>query len=348
MKVLGWKFAGEVPHNDIVQGIIPSSGMTFLVAPNEDERRAIVADLAVAVAGGNVGAVVPDGKKPGDGWRLDSGFLRIATCDACGVAIIGACGDGDIKAAMAWRGVKANPPIAVSTAPKNDIVSARLHDLRHEINVGLVIVAADWSRGVDEIKRVLNYLGDFAALVVSATEPPATMIRDGSRVLRVADGSLTLSHPATATPWARSFTLEPVRMTSGQAHGVRSTGDAASVPQFAPVAPDAPQPREAYAGHVVCWRSVFGLHPSEPSRWPEGAHFEEQPFEAARAASEIDGRVQIIVALGPESKLDPKEERRRVRTACEQFKISDRVDVGLAARTLLDARDVKGSIAPAA
>jgi hypothetical protein len=342
-KIMGWRLAGETTQSDLVNGLLPNSGLHFLVCADDDTRKAIVSDLAVSIAAGNVANIVQEAKKA-DGYRLSGGFLGLQAGETCGVAIIEATTQTDIDAAVAWRGIKSFPPIAVSTAPMNDIVSSRLHDLRSEMNVGLVLVLADWSRGVEEIKRILNYRGEFAVLVVSATKPPANVMQGDARVIRVENGQLSLAHPATATPWSRSFSLELIHMASGKAWGVRPGAEAVSVPQFAPAAPEpTPPPREAYAGTVIYWRSVFGLHPLEAERWPEGAIFAEQPYDAARAASEIEGRVEIILALGPESKLDPQEERRRVQTACEQFKIAQRVDVGIASRTLLDARDVRAA-----
>lgn len=349
-KILSWRLHGETPCRDLVAGLLPAHGQHFIIAPNEDERRAIVAGLSVAIAAGNVAADVVQESKKSDGWRLASGFLGLATGEPCGVAIVGAATQADIAVAAAFRGIKSRLPIATSTASKNDIVSARLHDLRSDMNVGLVVVTADWSRGVDEVKRIHNYRGDFAVLVVSATEPPESLVKSDAHVLRVENGELALAHPATATPWSVGFSLEPIKIGVGKAWGVRLSAEAVSVPQFAPGAEEAPQPREAYAGVVIyaVGARSYGLHPSEPARWPEGARFEEQPFEAARAASEIEGRVQIILALGPESKLDPKEERRRINTALAQFKIAQRVDVTIAAQKLLDARDVRDRIVPAA
>jgi hypothetical protein len=349
-KISGWKLMGESATHDLVAGVLPANGMHFLIAPNEDERRAIVADMCVAIASGNIGTLVQDGKKSIDGWRIESGFFGLDVGKQNGVAIIEAAGHTDVKTAAAWRGVKSDLPIAISTASKSDIVSARLHDLRGEMNVGLVIVAANWSRGVDEVKRILNYRGDFAVLVVSATEPPANVIGTETRVLRAENGQLSIAHPATAKPWSAPFTLEPIRMASGQAYGVRAGSEAASVPEIVRAAPEAPQPREAYAGVVVyaVGARSYGLHPSEAVRWPEGTIFAEQPEEVAEAAREIAGKVQIIVALGMDSKADANEERRRVQTACEMAKIGDRVDVGVASRTLLDARDVAGRTASAA
>lgn len=349
-KISGWKLMGESATHDLVAGVLPANGMHFLACENDDTRKAIVADLAAAIASGNIANLVQDGKKSTDGWRLESGFLGLATGERKGVAIVGAATWNDVKAAAAWRG-QDDLPIAVSTSHLSDIVSVRLHDLRHEINVGLVIVHADWSRGVGEIRRILNYRGDFAVLVVSADEPPANVIQADSRVLRVADGSLTLAHPKTAAPWARSFSLEAIKIEGGKAHGVRAGSEGASAPEFVMAAPEAPAPQEqpGYAGAIIYTvGALYGLHPSEAQRWPEGAIFVEKPQDVARAAKDIDGRVQVIVALAPDSKCDPNEERRRVQTACALASVGERVDVGLATRTLLDARDAKGRIAPAA
>ena len=243
-KIAGWRLHGETSCRDLIAGVLPANGMHFLVCAEDDTRRAIVADLAVSIAAGNMARDVVQEAKKADGWRIVGGFLGLQTGEPCGVAVIGSATQTDIDVAAAWRGIKSFPPIAVSAAPKNDIVSARLHDLRSEMDVGIVIVEADWSRGIDEVKRILNYRGDFAVLAVSATEPPANVMQDDSRVLRAQAGQLSIAHPAIAKPWSRSFSLEAIKIGGERAWGVRAGSEAVSVPEIAKPAPEGPQTQE--------------------------------------------------------------------------------------------------------
>ena len=145
-KIAGWHLHGKSSCRDLIAGLLPASGMHFLVCEDDDTREAIVADLAVAIAAGNTMASdIVRGTKKGEDHRIVGGFLGLDVCEGVGIAVVGATSQRDVDAASAWRGIKSDLPIAVSTTRLTDIVSARLHDLRHEINVGLVVVAADWS-----------------------------------------------------------------------------------------------------------------------------------------------------------------------------------------------------------
>jgi hypothetical protein len=339
-KISGWKLMGESATHDHVAGVLPASGLHFLVCTDDDTRRAVIADLAVAIAAGPMASeLVQEGKKA-DGWRMASGFLGVATGDQCGVAIIGAAKQSDIDAAAAWRAIKSPLPIAVSTAPKSDIVSARLHDLRYEINVGLVIVAADWSRGIDEIKRVLNYRGDFAVLVVSATEPPANVMQGDARVIRVDNGSLELAHPTTVTPWSRSFGLEAITINGERAWGVKPSAEAVMVPEFAPAVQEPAQPREHCSGTVVyaVGSGTFGLSQDEIASWPAGTSFASTPEAVVEAVHEVHGRVRVVVATVAGSKAGVAEEARRARTALEAAHLAGVCTVEVLERKLQDAR----------
>lgn len=157
-KIAGWRLYGESSCNDLIAGLLPANGMHFLVCADDDTRKAVVADMAVANASGNVGSIVQEAKKA-DGWRFASGFLGLEVGEAKGVAIIGAATWNDVKAAAAWRG-QDDLPIAVSTSHLNDVVSVRLHDFADAIKptpLGLVVVSANWSRGVEEVRRILNF-----------------------------------------------------------------------------------------------------------------------------------------------------------------------------------------------
>lgn len=60
--VHGWRLYGESPYSAsgspysaLVGGVLPARGVHFIVADDKEAARAIVADLAVAVAAGHVG-----------------------------------------------------------------------------------------------------------------------------------------------------------------------------------------------------------------------------------------------------------------------------------------------------
>lgn len=351
----GWIQHGDSNQRDLVKMLLPERGVHFMVSDDEGATRALTAELAAMVAGGDLVSMQDGGR---NNLRLQRGFMNLPTGKPRAVSVVGATDMDHINVAAALRNINTRLSIYVREDTKCDLAANGFGYKLRENDIALAIVAVDVGEkdGLELVRRYGMFANEATILIVTKSEPPKNLLSRETRVLRIVEGkgedrlTLTAEGEALKPGWSRNLELEAVDLGDGRvAYGLRSTGDAASVPQFAPAvqehAPAAPEP---YAGTVICWRSVFGLHPLEAARWPEGACFEEQPYEAARAASEIDGRVQVILTLGPESKLDPKEEIRRINTALAQFKIAQRVDVTIAAQKLLDARDARDRVVPAA
>lgn len=221
-EIQGWKFYGESTQSALVSGVLPQRGVHFIVADDKETARAIVADLCVAVAAGSMGGGLSE---PGQDRKRRSlaSFFGLGLGEGRGVAIIGATDLRSVTAAALGRGVQAKLPIAVSTAQQSDVISTSLHYMRREVasGVALVILAADFD-SAGAIQRVAAYRSDdYALLVVAPQEPPAALVQPDTHVMRVADGALSLMRPATINNWSRSFTVETIRLPSGEAQIVR-------------------------------------------------------------------------------------------------------------------------------
>jgi hypothetical protein len=347
----GWIQHGDSDQRDLVKMLLPERGVHFMVSKDSGATRALTAEMAVAVAGGELPSLQNGG---GENFRLLRGFMNLPVGKPRAVAVVGATDRDHINVAAALRCVTTQLPIYVRADAKRELAANGFGYKLRENNIALVIVAMNLGEkdGLDLARQYGIFANETCVLIVTPSEPPKHLLSPATRVMRIVDGmgeghlALEVEGEAIESGWGRDFSLEAVDMGDDRVAWIVRVESSSSQPPVARrAAPEAPQAKHelVYAGHVVYWRSGYGLHPLEAERWPEGAIFAEQPQDVALAAKEIDGRVQVIVALAPDSKCDPNEERRRVQTACALASIGERVDVGLASQTLLDARDVRAA-----
>lgn len=222
-----------------------------------------------------------------------AGFFGLTVGAAKGVAVIGGTDFRETRAAALARGVTSPLPIAFSEARQTDVVGTQLHRMRREKadGVALVILAADFS-GAGATQHVVDYRSDdYALLVVAPQEPPAALVEPDTHVLRVTADAIELVRPATLNGWKRGFTLETIRLPSGEAQIVRPDLSNSEPPivisraEPKPVA--APEPE--IAQHVILALGGYGLHPDEAKRWPAGAIFVRETKDAVAAASAVEG-----------------------------------------------------------
>jgi len=346
----GWIQHGDSNQRDLVKMLLPERGVHFMVSDDEGATRALTAELAVAVAGGDLASMQSG---VGRNFRLQRGFMNLPTGNPRDVTVVGATDMDHINVAAALRNINTRLPIFIRADAKCDLAGNGFGYKLREKGIALAIVAVDLGEkdGLDLARKYGMFANEACILIVTKSGPPKSLLSRETRVLRIVEGdkedhlTLTAEGEAIKSGWSRAVQMEAIDLGDERVARIAVTETASAYSPEA--AKPAPEPSlaalEPYSGTVVCWRSVFGLHPLEAARWPDGARFEEQPFEAARAASEIEGKVQIILALGLDSKADPKEERRRINTALAQFKIAQRVDVTIAAQKLLDARDVRAA-----
>jgi hypothetical protein len=169
--------------------------------------------------------------------------------------------------------------------------------------IGLVILAADFSRA-GEVRRVVDFKSDYyALLVVAAQEPPAALVEHDTHVLRVADGALSLVRPASVNNWSRGFSLETIRLPSGEAQIVRpdlsKTEPPIIIERAAPQPVPTPAPR--IEQHVILALGGYSLHPDEAKRWPEGAIFVRDINRTPPHGNSRPIRSAIFISTSPKS-----------------------------------------------
>ncbi len=343
--VQGWRYygespysAGDSPYSALVGGVLPARGVHFLVADDKEAARALVADLCIAIAAGNVGCGLsePDVK----GRRHDmAGFFGLTVGDAKGVAVIGGADFRGTRAAALARGVTSPLPIAFSEAKQTDVVSTQLHRMRRDMEggVALVIVAADFSHD-GGIRHVVSYRSDdYALLVVTPQEPPAALIERDTHVLRVTVDAIELVRPESLNGWRRGFTLETIRLPSGEAQIVKPDRSNAQPPIVITRAEPKPmaEPEPKIEQHVILALGGYGLHPGEAKRWPTGAIFVREPKDAVAAASAVEGVTQITLVQDHATKAVLNVEEARLRTAIGR-NLEKRVVVKVSDKQLLD------------
>ncbi|QGM97706.1 hypothetical protein [Methylocystis parvus] len=343
--VHGWRHYGESPYSAsgspysaLVSGVLPARGIHFLVVKDKTSARAVVADLAVAVAAGHVGCGLsePDAK----GKRHDmAGFFGLTVGAPKGVAVVGGTDFRGTRAASLARGVTSPLPIAFSEAKQSDVVGTQIHRMRRETagGVALVILAADFS-GPGAIQAVVDYRSDdYALLVVAPQEPPSALVEADTHVLRVTADAIELVRPESINGWRRGFTLEAIRLISGEAQIVRPDRSNAQPPivitRAEPIPAAAPEPE--IAQHVILALGGYGLHPGEAKRWPAGAIFVRETKDAVAAASAVDGVTQITLVQDHATKAVLHIEQSRLESAIGRD-LEKRVIVKVSDKQLLD------------
>jgi len=340
-----WDFHGESEQDELIAGLLPSRGVHHLIADKEVSR-SLAGEIAVAVAGGVLagGLSEPDavGRR-----RSTSGFFGCATGEPKGVAVIGATDRRTVIAASLARGVRTALPIALSRARTSDLLSVQLHRMRHEMagGVGLVIVAADFSRP-GEIQRVAAYRSDdYALLVIAPQEPPAALMEPNSHVLRVMNDALHLERPATLNGWKREFALETIIFPQGEAQIVKPNLFGAEPPivvvRAAPaLVASQPAPEPKITQRVVFAMTGNSIGEAERARWP-GHYFAQSVAEAVKAAqaASADGVTEITVVASHRGG-DAAGEARRVETALHAANLTAHAIVRVSEKQLLDPHAV--------
>jgi len=350
-KISGWDFYGSSRSK---HGFLPERGIHYITGPDDDVNMAIAAELAVAVAAGDVGGGLSAPDENGV-RHAKGGFFGQPIGGQGAVVVLTTRKDAmerAVEAAGLARGVTAPLPIAYA-APRNDAMARalaagefRLAVLRDALgDPALVIVdglnAATRMRH-DAVRGLTAVEEFFAAPVfVLAAEPLGVPSAHDSSALAVAGGVVTF-RPASGEGWARKFAVERIRLLDGEANVVRP-GEAADL---APKVTKAPKAAEQIVrGPNIVKRVVLALTgnsigEAERARWP-GHDFVTSvggAVDAVQAAS-ADGVTEIVIVASHRGG-DVRAEAHRVMTALHSAGLTDFALVRVSDVQLLDPHAV--------
>ncbi|MGJ0533087.1 MAG: hypothetical protein ACR65W_07470 [Methylocystis sp.] len=343
----GWIQHGDSNQRDLVKMLLPERGVHFMVSDDEDAARALTAELAVMVAGGDLASMQSGG---GKSFRLQRGFMNLPTGKPRAVSAVGATDMDHIKLAAALRNINTRLPIYVREDAKCDLAANGFGYKLRENDIALAIVAVDVGEkdGLELVRRYGMFSNEVAILIVTKSEPPKNLLYRETRVMRIVEGkgedqfTLTVDCEALKPGWSRELSLEAVDLGDGRmAWGVRNVTAGASAPQLAPATPKPAQAeREAHAGVVIyaVGSGTFGLSQDEIASWPAGTNFASTPEAVVEAVREVHGRVRVVVATVAGSKAGVAEEARRARTALEAAHLAGVCTVEVLERKLQDVR----------
>lgn len=347
-KISGWDFHGS-GHTE--HGFLPERGVHYICGADDAANMAIAANLAVAVAAGDVGGGLSEPDEDGVRHALGGFFGKAVGCQGA-VAVLTtrkAAMQRAIDAAALARGVTAPLPI-VFAAPRDSMASAlvsgelRLPTLRDTMEDNLLLVIVDGlsasPRARQDVVRGLKALEDFlgCAVFVVGREPLGIPSAHDSSTLEVADGVVTF-HSAAGEGWAHKFSLDRIRLLDGEADSARPSEAIALAPK---PAARAPKPAEQIVRapkivkRVVLAMTGNSIGDAERARWPEHG-FVRSVEEAVKAvqASSADGVTEIAVVASHRGG-DVRTEARRVTTALHSANLTDFAVVRVSDLRLLD------------
>lgn len=347
-KVSGWNFYGSGRDK---YNFLPERGFHCITGPYDAANMAIAAELAVAVAAGDVGGGLSERDK--DGMRATlGGFFGKPTGAPGGVAILTCRHDAmarAIEAAALARGAAGALAIAIAAlrtgmARSPTAGELRLPALREAMRDNIALVIIDGlsvsTRARYETVQSLASIEDYlaCAVFVIAANPIGIPSPHDSSELEVANGVVTF-HPAAGEGWARAFSLDRIRLLDGEELAVRPGEAVAFTPKATKALIKAPKPMAApepkIEQHVILALGGYGLHPGEAKRWPAGAIFVREPKDAVAAASAVEGVTQITLVRDHADKAVLHIEQARLEAAIGR-NLERRVVVKVSDKVLLD------------
>lgn len=332
-------------------GALPRQGVHFLIGDEGSGRSPIAADLAVAIAAGDVGCGLsqPDS---GGARRSLAGFFGHAAGAPANVAIIAdtrhaASISNAISAAALARGVVGALPISWASSNRfnsaDGVRAMAAHVARHGEVLSLVIVdELDFTDPEMALSVIAIQRSARCAVLVVCKEPPASLIVGETAVLETSNGVLTLAKPASGETWAREFSLDRIMVGDAEALAVRPGKVAAVAPSFKYVARTAPapksEPERPIVARVVLAFGADKITNAERARWPGFDGFVKHIGEAVLMVEQnsAKGRTEIIIAE-PARGWDVREEAQRLETELKTKGLLDAALVSVAKQRLLAA-----------
>ncbi|RTL88119.1 MAG: hypothetical protein EKK29_05970 [Hyphomicrobiales bacterium] len=301
-----WLCHGLFAQTDLLAGVLPRSGIHYVAGSDGEHRDAVLADLATAIASDAVtcGLSAPD---DGGSRTSLSGFFGLPTGAASGVAAITGKGRAEalsraVAANAAARGISRPLPIAVMAGYSAEASGFRLHELEqhfraeHGVGIGLLIVDLALPQG----ELLALQRPGRAILAVGESAPVA--LAQGSVVLAVSGGRMTLARPLDGKRWARSFELTtvdgvPVLAPGGEAPVAAIWQAAKPIAAPEPVAKE-PQPELPIVSRVALIISRGELAPEVRAKWADAGFTVVQSQDAAlpRPGEIVGGKREIVIA----------------------------------------------------
>lgn len=345
-----WTRHGRSP-TPLLAGVLPRTGVHFLIGDEKSGKSSIAADLAVAIVAGDVGCGL-GAPNSGGARRSLAGFFGHAAGAPSGVAIIAdtrhaASISNAIDAAALARGVVGALPISWITSNRlnsaDGLRDMAGHVSRHGDVLSLVIIDevsfADPEIGLSvlAIERSAR-----CAVLVICKEPPASLVLPATAVLETSNGVLTLAKAASGEQWAREFSLDRIMLGDVEAVAIKPGKVAAVAPNFKYVAPAVPvptsEPERPIVSRVVLIVSGDRRTSEERARWPGFDGFARSIGDAVLAVelNSAKGRTEIVIAE-PARGWDVREEAQRLETELKTKGLLDAALVSIAKQRLLAA-----------
>lgn len=345
-----WTYHGAPPATSLLAGILPRNGIHFLIGAEKSGKSSVAADIAVAVAAGDVGCGLSAPDSGGARASL-AGFFGHAVGAPAGVAIITDPKHAEsissaINAAALARGVTGSLPI--SWIASNRLHSADgLRDMagrvsRHLDGESLVIIDEidfadpEMSLSVQAIQRAAK-----CAVLVVCKKPLTSLLGADSIILETSDGVLTLAKSASGEPWAREFSLDRIILGDAEAVAVRSGKVAAFAPRYLYIMPAAPapklEPEKPIVARIVLAMSGAKITDEERARWPGYDGFVRNIGDAVLAVehNQANGRTEILIAE-PARGWDVRVEARRLETELKTKGLLDSAIINVAKQRMLE------------
>ncbi|MCW2284938.1 hypothetical protein M2323_002935 [Rhodoblastus acidophilus] len=315
-KIQGWTTHGETAQTKLLAGILPPRGIHALTGPDAATNTALAADLAVALAAGDVGCGL--GLPDANGTRASlAGFFGNSIGEPGGVAIIAANRGkmaAAVEAAALARGVTVALPIAIASA-SGDLRgltdgTVQLYRVRDELprHLRLLIVEAGVSH--DPIRRsalhsaltIAESVCGCAVLFVTQ-DWPAGIAGAESVVLEAATDRLTLAQPPVGVAgWTRAFRTSRILLAGREAIAIQPGAILPHTPNWKAVAPAAAPVPAAEVEREVTSRAVIfvtgrALTQEEIAPWAAYRNVRNEVDALPNAGEPNDGGVREIVIV---------------------------------------------------
>lgn len=316
-KIPGWTLYSEPAPTALLASIMPAQGVHVLAGHDAATDAALAADLAVALAAGDVGCGL--GLPDANGVRATlSGFFGQRCGEPVGVAILASnrtAMERTVEAAAKARGTAASLPIAIAQTD-GDLQTlingtCAVHRVRDGLPRALRLVIIEAGASATSARRAAvrgaalaaESVGGCAVLVVTQCGP-AGLADVGGVVMEATADSLALAQaPEGVAGWTRAFKTQRILLAGGgealaiqpgavQPHKPRWK----AIPPFvasAPVVKPEPEITERYVSFVT----GRNLGPDELAPWT-GFHVVRDEHDALPAAEDADeGGVREIILV---------------------------------------------------
>lgn len=285
-----WSQIGKYKETKLLAGTLPRHGISYITGAHTPGKTAIIADLVVALAAGDLGCGL--GLDSSGTRQSLSGWFGNAVGSPSRIAVACPLEELDatraaIEACALARGVTGPLPIVI-WGQHGDFVATlrdgtvRWHEARDELGVLDLIVVAGASFGEphEHRKLVLALHSMVSAtkspILVSVDTLPADQADLAQAILDTssdgAGGVLTLAKPPAGAGWSRRHELARVRLGTVEAVVASAGRTVAFAPHWheaPPPPPPAPKAESPIVARLVYPMTGYEISAEEKARWPD-------------------------------------------------------------------------------